>query len=253
MRKLALVLVFSLAVFALSNKVMAQAQTEATESASPLAATSTDTTAQPTTTADTPTTEATASAPETATTANTAAPASTPQKAEENPAWMQYNNPYTSTTDSLDIEHITENELVNWSQESISEVFTFTPQDYASRLQMFKGKYFTKTGWLKYAKFLKESGTLELITSNGYKVSSIVREAPMIIDKKVIDGEFHWIVKMDTSISFMAETDKKETKTLKTGSYNLYLDIKRTPKEEVSNSYDIAINDIRLTPNTGTE
>jgi len=162
--------------------------------------------------------------------------------------WMEYNSPYIAK-DGLDIAHITSNEIALWAQNTVSEIFTFTPQDYAQRLIKFKMKDFTKSGWLKYAKFLKESKTLEAVTEQNYSIASIVPTTPLIIDEKVINKEFHWIVKMKTGISFFLLTNKGEKRTIKSGDYILYMDIKRTEKSSTSNELEIAINDIRLTPN----
>jgi len=163
-------------------------------------------------------------------------------------SWMKYDNPYAKSA-ALDTANITGNEVVAWAQNTVSEIFTFSNQDYSQRLVQFKTRDFSKPGWLKYAQFLKESEIIKAVTDQQQSIASIVPEVPLIIDEKVIDNEFHWILKMKNSISFFVLTDRGEKRTIKSGDYIIYLDIKRVEQTDTANELGIAINDIRLTPN----
>lgn len=174
---------------------------------------------------------------------------SSAENGSKDDSWMTYNNPYEAKA-GLDIAHITGNEVVTWAQNTISEIFTLTPENYSNRLVQFKSKEFTKSGWLKYAKFLKESGIINSVAEDEQSIASIVPKTPIIVDEKVIDNEFHWILKMNTGISFFTMTPQRQKRTLKSGDYILYLDIVRVAEGDNANELKIAINDIRLTPNT---
>lgn|GEM_PF-3748884 len=174
-------------------------------------------------------------------TANQQAPAVEAPK----PAWMNYKNSYTGGG-RIDTPHITDTEVVSWAQNAVSDMFALSPETYAGKLKDFKSNYFAKSGWKKYAQFLKDSGTLEMITNKGYSVTAIVRHAPAIINEKSIENKYHWVMKMDTSISFSVVTSKGETRTVKTGNYILYIDIERVAENK--NEFNIAVGDIRLDP-----
>ena len=161
------------------------------------------------------------------------------------PAWMNYKNSYTGGG-RIDTPHITDTEIVSWAQNAVSDMFALSPETYAGKLKEFKINYFAKSGWKKYAQFMKDSGTLEMLSKNNYSVAAIVRHDPSIINEKSIEDKYHWVLKMDTSISFSVVTSKEETRTVKTGNYILYIDIERVAEDK--NEFKIAVSDIRLDP-----
>lgn len=168
-----------------------------------------------------------------------------PVPEQPKPSWMEYKNSYTGNG-SIDTAHITDTEIVSWAQNAISDMFALSPENYAEKLKLFKTNYFAKSGWMKYAQFMKDSSTLEMLTNKSYSVAAIVRHDPEIINAKDVDGKYHWVFKMDTSISFSVVTSKGETRTVKTGNYILYMDVQRT--DESKNELKIEISDIRLDP-----
>jgi len=165
------------------------------------------------------------------------------------PAWAKYKEPYVGDYNNLAKPNRTNYEISNWAQKTVAEVLSFDPEKLERHLKKIK-KYFVKKGWIKYARFLDKSKTINLVTDDGYSVRSIVNLPPDIINKGSEDKIYHWIVKMPITISIFKHDENNEIKTRASENYILYMDLIRVKNRGFDNSANIAISDWEIESST---
>ena len=158
--------------------------------------------------------------------AQPAAPESPPAP---RPSWMEYQTPYVNQDDDISNPHLMMEEITDWAQQRAAEVLSLSPTDYRDKLADFK-KYFIEGGWQHYADYIREKKLLSMVTEGGYSSSTIVDNAPEVINHGAVGGVYHWVVKMPITISFFKKDKNGANVTSATGKNFLYMDISRVEK-----------------------
>lgn len=161
---------------------------------------------------------------------------------EPKPDWMTYKNTYAEKP-SLAEPHRSNEEIQQWAQKIITDLFDLTPTNYKDKLKKLKNN-FEKSSWASYAKHLKQSQIINLISKQQQSIEAIVRNIPEIIESKDRNGVYHWVIKTQiTSSSFV--TGGNNTKHLQQNNdYTVYIDAKRV--ENSSDDMNITIDNIRF-------
>lgn len=134
--------------------------------------------------------------------------------------------PYVANTDGVSSPHRTSGEMIIWAQEVAAEVLSFSPQNYAERLNSFK-KLFVPEGWQLYSNYMRSTRFLNLVTERGYSAITIVNGEPDILEQSVSGNNYRWSIKVPVTISFYKGMQDGTAKTDITGRYVLYLEVIR--------------------------
>ncbi len=166
---------------------------------------------------------------------------------EPKPDWMTYKDPYTDKQD-LAKPHRSNDEIKQWMQKAITDLFYLTPTTYEASLKSIKN-YFEKTSWMAYAKHLKTSGSLDLVTNQGYSTEAIIRSAPEIIETMPRHGAYHWTTKTQVTASTFTTGNSKQA--VNATNYTVYADIKRVEKS--ADEMNLVISEIRFDRDLGAK
>ncbi len=161
---------------------------------------------------------------------------------EPKPDWMKYKDVYGEQL-NLAEPHRSNEEMQQWVQKIITDLFDLTPTNYKEKLKKFKN-YFEKSSWAAYAKHLKQSQILNLISKQQQSTEAIVKNIPEIIEGKNKDGVYHWIIKTQIASSSFVTGGNNKRHLQQNNDYTVYIDAKR-----VENSFDdmnIKIDSIRF-------
>ncbi len=159
---------------------------------------------------------------------------------EPKPDWMTYKDPYV---DKLDLAkpHRSNDEIKQWMQKTITDLFYLTPTTYKNQLTTIKS-YFEKPSWIIYAKHLKDSQYLDLVAKQGYSTEAIIRSAPEIIESMPRHNAYHWTIKTQVTTSVLTTGNSKQA--INATNYTVYTDIKRVEKS--ADDMNLIISEIRF-------
>ena len=154
-----------------------------------------------------------------------------PSANADQPAWMQYNSPYSSKRADLGVSHMGAQEISAWTQEAVSDVLSFSPEDYTERLTGFK-KYFVASGWQGYAAYLGENGLPDLVKGQKYSLNAIVRDPPRIVKEGSVGGTYRWLVKASAVLSLSRQNAEGQSQTIPatTRNINVLVQLVRVPE-----------------------
>lgn len=158
------------------------------------------------------------------------------------PDWMSYKEPYTEKQD-LAKPHRSNEEIQQWALKAITDLFYLTPTTYKDSLTSAKN-YFEKPSWTAYAKHLKSSQYLDLVTNQGYSTEAILKDTLEIISHEARNGAYHWTIKANVVAStFILGADNKKN-ILNSTNYTVFADIKRVEKS--ADDMNLVISEIRF-------
>lgn len=160
------------------------------------------------------------------------------------PDWMTYKNPYAGEETDLANPHRNSDEISAWARQAATDVLSFGPTDYRTKLGAFK-KYFGPTGWQTYADYLRSSNILSAVTTDGLTVGAIAGGQPEVVNSGPVDNVFHWIVKIPVTVSYYNKGADGAAKEFSSAKYTLFMDMARTA---TTDSDGISINNWRMDP-----
>lgn len=162
-----------------------------------------------------------------------APPAAPPAAAPTPPAagadWMTY-SPYAGETTDIKNPNRTQEEIINWSQQRVTEVLSFSPADIDTKLTKMVSA-FTQQGWADYSTYLKDSKLADMVRQQGYSVTTIVNGDTLILNSGSMAGSYHWLVELPLMVTFLytSGVDGEEPKAVAGGEFKLVLQLGRVP------------------------
>lgn len=90
---------------------------------------------------------------------------------------------------------LTETEVLNWAAKKISDIHRLTFTDYVDHIQSQRAD-FTDQAFIEYQKALLASKSLEKVKADRLVMWAEPKEAPKIVDAKIVNGKFTWVVEM---------------------------------------------------------
>ena len=106
----------------------------------------------------------------------------------------------------LDQPSISQSALFNWTTRTITETFSLDFVHWREQLMSVKPEY-TEDCFRQLISSLKNAGNLQMIKDRRLVLSSVVKRAPAITAKGVVDGHMVW--KMEFPISFSYESSER--------------------------------------------
>lgn len=121
---------------------------------------------------------------------------------------------YFAVSDDLRIKQLTpldqpsigQSALFNWTTRTITETFSLDFVHWREQLMNVKPEY-TEDCFRQLISSLKNAGNLQMIKDRRLVLSSVVKRAPVVTAKGVVDGHMVW--KMEFPISFSYESSER--------------------------------------------
>lgn len=151
------------------------------------------------------------------------------------PAWMNFHG-YGSREENIGTQHVTNSEILTWSQQTAVELLSFTPDTYAAQFEKNR-EYFTPAGYTAYDSYLQQSGLSQRIIQQRQSASAVVNgNATIVRAGQFGRPEYRWLVSMPVVVSFFRPSEKTEDAAtlISNGSFELYLQVVRVPRDKDS-------------------
>ena len=156
------------------------------------------------------------------------------QTDEENRATLKkLQSNLTSSAQAVPIDqpHANLPEIRDWLVTAVSAALTFS--DNSSNEIKDALKYFAPNGRKDYLLFLKENGLLDILKSKGYRINTIFREPPLLLNETEALGRYKWSFEAELMTTYLPITAKDyRAATARNEHFTLRVQITRAPDEE---------------------
>lgn len=125
-------------------------------------------------------------------------------------------------------------EVVNWTTKAITEAFTFGFSNYRETFEIAKLN-FTDSGWRGFQQAIEARKILEDVTNNKYVASAALREAPVVTQEGIADGQ-RWGWKIEVPLLVTYESASAHS----TASFLAEIVVVRRPESENPSGLGIA-------------
>jgi len=159
------------------------------------------------------------------------APAPAPAPAAPGKSLWDY-NPYSGEGDDLKKANRTQDEILSWAEQRVTEVLSFTPETVDAKLGTMK-KNFVQQGWAEYAAYLKESDLLDRVRGQGYTVSTILNGDPLILNSGTVGGTYHWLLELPMMVTLLRNDSEGVPQPMSGGTFRLQLQVGRVASQGV--------------------
>lgn len=122
-------------------------------------------------------------------------------------------------------------EIRDWLVTAVSASLTFS--DNSSEEIQDALKYFAPNGRKDYLLFLKDNGLIDILKSKGYRVNTIFREPPLLLNETEAQGRYKWSFEAELMTTYLPITAKDyRAATARNENFSLRVQITRAPDEE---------------------
>lgn len=95
--------------------------------------------------------------------------------------------------------------LLSWVTQAAVASYTYNFVDYRKQLQDASA-FFTPDGWRNFEDALVKSRNLETVIAKKLVVTAVPTGAPVIVDRRVINGRFAWKVSMPVLVKYQSSS-----------------------------------------------
>lgn len=105
----------------------------------------------------------------------------------------------------LDKPHVQTGEVSDWVVMAVAEALTF---DKPAAKESFEAtaQHFDDNGRKEYQKFLKVERFLDVLKNRRFVIRSFVQEQPLLLNKGIVNGTYHWLYEVKVMLTFMDRT-----------------------------------------------
>lgn len=107
--------------------------------------------------------------------------------------------------------NVSQSTLLQWASVAAVSAYTYDFVNYRSQLQAIADN-FTPNGWDSFTASLKDSGTIDAVTSKRMVVSAAASGAPVIVAQGPLAGTYSWKVQIPLLVSFQSASEIKSRK-----------------------------------------
>ncbi|MBS0359405.1 MAG: type IVB secretion system apparatus protein IcmL/DotI [Proteobacteria bacterium] len=106
----------------------------------------------------------------------------------------------------LDRPNQSDSAVLQWANQAAIASYTYNFVNYRQELQA-ASEFFTTTGWKNFLDELDASNTLDAVKAKRLIVSAVATQAPVILEKGVIEGRYSWRVQMPILVTFQSSSE----------------------------------------------
>lgn len=96
--------------------------------------------------------------------------------------------------------------VLQWANQAAIAAFSYNFVNYHSELQASSG-FFTAEGWDQFLNALKQSNNLEAVSAKKLIVSAVATNAPIILQKGILNGKYAWRVQMQVLVTYQSASE----------------------------------------------
>lgn len=98
--------------------------------------------------------------------------------------------------------------VLQWASTAAVEAFSYDFVNYRAKLQSLSGN-FTKEGWQQFMSALSDSNNLAAVRAKKLIVSSVVKRAPVILEKGILPGtnRYAWKIELPLLVSYQSASE----------------------------------------------
>jgi intracellular multiplication protein IcmL len=149
---------------------------------------------------------------------------------------------YFAATDSgriiplvpLDQPNLSAKAVLQWASEAVVSVNSYNFVNFRERFQINQ-TYFTNAGWRGFMKALTASKNLDAVREKKLVVSAVLRGAPIITNRYVIDGRYTWQIQMPILVTYQGGNERI--------NQNMLISLKVQRISTLDNIYGIGISE----------
>lgn len=106
----------------------------------------------------------------------------------------------------LNMPNQSDSAILQWSTQAAIAAYTYNFVNYQNELKAASA-YFTRTGWGQYLKALKDSKSLEIVKKKKLIVSAVAAQAPVILQKGMLNNRYQWRIQIPVLISYQSASE----------------------------------------------
>lgn len=107
---------------------------------------------------------------------------------------------------SLDQPNQSDPAVLQWANQAATAAFTYNFVNYHTELQASSG-FFTADGWTQFLNALKDSNNLDAVKAKKLIVSAVATQAPIILQKGLLNGVYAWRVQMPILVTYQSASE----------------------------------------------
>ncbi len=97
--------------------------------------------------------------------------------------------------------------VFQWASNAAVSVYSFDFVNYQKELSQAHADYFTPTGWASLMKAFNDAQLIQTVKAKKLTVSAVVTGAPVLLDQKVVDGRYQWVVQMPMLVTYQSASE----------------------------------------------
>ena len=106
----------------------------------------------------------------------------------------------------LDEPNQSDSAVLQWANQAAIAAFTYNFVNYRTELQASSG-FFTADGWTQFLNALKDSNNLEAVKAKKLIVSAVATQAPIILQKGLLNGIYSWRIQMPILVTYQSASE----------------------------------------------
>jgi intracellular multiplication protein IcmL len=96
--------------------------------------------------------------------------------------------------------------VLQWANQAATAAFTYNFVNYHTELQSSSG-FFTAEGWNQFLTALRNSNNLDAVKAKKLIVSAVATQAPVILQKGLLNGVYSWRVQMPILVTYQSASE----------------------------------------------
>jgi intracellular multiplication protein IcmL len=96
--------------------------------------------------------------------------------------------------------------VLQWANQAAIAAYTYNFVSWRKELQAASG-FFTARGWKQFLDALQSSNNLDAVRSKKLIVSAVATQAPIILQKGVLNGSYSWRVQMPILVTYQSASE----------------------------------------------
>lgn len=104
---------------------------------------------------------------------------------------------------ALDQPNQADTSVLQWANQAIIASFSYNFVSYRKELQA-ASEFYTAEGWQNFTQALTSSNNLEAVKAKKLIVSAVATQAPVILQKGVLNGRYSWRIQMPLLVTYQS-------------------------------------------------
>ncbi|HYF98137.1 MAG TPA: type IVB secretion system apparatus protein IcmL/DotI [Coxiellaceae bacterium] len=104
---------------------------------------------------------------------------------------------------------VTSNYIMQWASLAVRAAYNLDFVNYQTQLNS-AAPYFTTDGWNAFMNALNGTGVISSLQTNKLIMSAVVSDAPIVLDKSIINGHYTWHVQVPLLVTYSSASQNRK-------------------------------------------